>query len=452
MVIKEKLKLSKAFKNSISKIIEAGGFYIKVELEAQFDRGSIDKDCENCNDGWLSCDNCENKGYVSVESSLKNIFELECRPCEGHGETECSQCNGRGQIRSGMQCSEIENWLEQRFSPEFKQALVYGEVYDDGSVDTEYTFTLPTDKCHLTLEAIHLFNEFGRYIGNDLDINNAGMHISVLPEPTYPCSISFNEIKMRNFRTEVTKLLPALYFLATPNETTRALTYREPYVSDEEKYSAIFTHGDTAIEYRIFDTCYQEPEKFLENIEVIAHTLKYYSNEKVNVSYKNFQLFHGLAYVDGLKKLYTNLTNYEALRQTLPLIKPAKTIKKLKQERQLSITKSEIVTDLNRNKKNFQNSYKDYTKRITEENKEHIRLLIGQIIDIYKSSGETAFSLTRRTILTNNGTTKISLDPAILENLIKTNPEVFRLTKIVTLTEYVANSLVPYQIYKTLTI
>lgn len=354
-----KVKLSKAFRTATTKIIEAGGTHIKVELEAQLDRGSIELDCSYCSEGWLNCDSCAGSGYqAETHLPTNKLISIECISCGGDGYSECGECNGRGQSRSGMETSEIQDWLESRFSSEFMQAIVYGDVYDDGSVDTEYTFTLPTDKCHLVVEAIQLFNDLGSHIGNGLDTSNAGMHISVLTEGNYPCKIKFNESKMCNFRTEVSKLLPALYFLATPNDTTRSLEYRQPKVSDDDKYSAIFTHGDTTIEYRIFDTCYEHPEKFLENIEVIAHTLKYYSTEKTNVGYKDFHFFANLSDMEGLKQLYSTIINYDALHKTLPLVKPNKTIKRLREERDLKITKRQIVSKLSSRKRALRAQWK----------------------------------------------------------------------------------------------
>ena len=121
----------------------------------------------------------------------------------------------------------------------------------------------------------------------NVNVQGSGMHIAVLPEGCagkYPVrSIRLDTAGLRNFQTEMTKLLPALYFVGTAGHRSRAMTYRTPRISHDSKYSAVYTQNGTIFEYRVFETCYDRPEAVYEYIQVISNSLKFYANPNLKV-------------------------------------------------------------------------------------------------------------------------------------------------------------------------
>lgn len=374
--------LPKSYLQAIQKIKNKGFTYIKVELEAELGRGDANANCDDCDEGWNRCDECDGDGHAyvydrngerKIDSWGDEVTE-ECRDCSGEGTIECRNCSGRGRSRDGYSVEYCQDYLEEKVSAEARRALVYGDFYEDGSVDSEYTFTMPIDKAHLCIEFIEAFNDLNYEIngGSSPDVENAGMHITVMPESKYPCTSGLLDIeRMENYRAEVTKLLPALYFVASHKAYTRRLEYRLPEVSHENKYSAIYTHGDTCMEYRIFDTCYDDPHALLEKIEVIASTLRYYSmTDKVGVKYKRFVFPAGRdGYGGDLREYFLNIDNLDALNQTLKHVKPgSKTIKSLKAERNVTVTKKSLIKELERYMESHQNDYYNYAARTAKDN------------------------------------------------------------------------------------
>jgi hypothetical protein len=175
--------------------------------------------------------------------------------------------------------------------------LKYLEFYYDGSVDSEVTFTCETGATDCALSVIEAFNSLAEQIGNEVDVRRAGMHISLLTSSDYSYrgDDKLDPRKIENFRREVTRLLPALFVTAMSGDFTRSLTpFRAPQVSRDDKYSAIFTHYDTCIEYRLFETCYQRPEAIYEFLGAIAKTLAYYTDPTLKVTQldKEYQFFN----------------------------------------------------------------------------------------------------------------------------------------------------------------
>lgn len=184
-----------------------------------------------------------------------------------------------------------ESFIRDHLSESSLGLINYMRFYRDGSVDSELTFTIPTQHVEIALEVIGAWNELVRAIGNGCDVRGAGMHFSVLTRPLYPSNEPLNSVKLENFTNEVSKLLPALYIAATSGNFTRALTYRSPQISHSMKRTAIYTHNGTCLEYRIFETCYERPEAIYEFLGVIARTLEFYADPTKRVASLNKQ-FH----------------------------------------------------------------------------------------------------------------------------------------------------------------
>ena len=298
----------------IKKALFFAGFkYIKLELEGNVEPPDYPKDtqCDYCYEGRVDCSHCDGAGTVSCDCSRcegtgyikdKNGKKTECEFCNGEGciEEDCDYCNGDGSL-SCEECGgdgyfEDNDWetpyLED-FEEEFRAKLngidkhfKYLSIYNDGSVDTEITCTLRVNYIDKLPDIVKAFKDTCLHFG-ECETNNAGIHITLLEGYKYPRSKKLNQAKLYNFKKQVPKLLLGLTYLASPDEQTRAFNYRELQISDKEKYSAIYTHGNTVLEYRLFDCCYQKPEAILNYLSLIVKTLRYYTaNPKKAIAIK----------------------------------------------------------------------------------------------------------------------------------------------------------------------
>jgi len=238
-------------------------------------------------------------------------------------------------------------------------ALKYAQFYNDGSVDSEFTFTLSLKdpKTVFLLPRIievwnDLCNECGD--GNSQMVAGAGMHMALMNDPKcyYPGRISEADSKrFVNFKKSMTLMLPALYFLATHNHISRRLSCRMPIIKTSnaehgsDKHNAI-TYKGGALEFRVFDTCYDQPMAILDNIVVMANSMKYWTNR-----YKDPGLSKIADHIrfghDGsreLERFYCTVAQIDLLNAGLELLKPSyKTITQLKAERNFTVDRHKIA-------------------------------------------------------------------------------------------------------------
>lgn len=233
---------------------------------------------------------------------------------------------------------------------ETQSVLNFSRFYNDGSVDSEFTFTLPIEHAWRTVEIIEAFNKLASANGNGMRTDRAGMHLSLLTSGTYPTSRTLNATKLANFTTQVTKLLPALYAASSHDGLTRPMGYRRPEISPEKDsvYPAICTHDGTCLEYRLFDTCYDQPEAILEKIQVIAATMVYFdTHKKVSLESKQFTLNRVCGDRESkqpFSKTLRDADNMAALRETIKFIKPRGTsVKSFLAARGLDFSAKEIA-------------------------------------------------------------------------------------------------------------
>lgn len=190
-----------SLKSTVQAIKDAGFGYVKVELEAQLGRPYDNSDegeyvtCGECDgDGHHHCDTCDGEGYTEIEltrpdgSTSELTEEVTCDDCYGDGHIDCSECEGSGEVYEeyDSECEfgsvqVCEDFIMEQLSTEAKEALLYGRFYNDGSVDSEYTFTIPVEKVNVLPEFINSFNKLAEAVGNGMDVDGAGMHIAVLP-------------------------------------------------------------------------------------------------------------------------------------------------------------------------------------------------------------------------------------------------------------------------------
>ena len=334
-----------SFEKAKDFIIKAGFSHIKIEMEADLGREDCDYDCPDCyGDGYTECYECEGSGVVMSTRPNGSEIEVECDECNGEGRIECETCGGSGEL-SGERwdVDNCKEWILDYVSSEAREVLTYSEFYYDGSVDSEMTLTLPVKNADYLIEYLEAFKALSDEIGNGLNTGGAGMHITVLPNGKYPTGVELPSDKLDNFKSEVTKLLPALYMLASSDGVSRGLSYRKPQIKYNEKYSAVYAYDRSSLEYRIFETCYDNPEMIKEYIEVIANTLKYYDNPELKVPTlnKRFDFMRGSHRVS---RFYQNTDNIKILRDRLKYIKPeGRSISELMKSREVP-----NITELNK--------------------------------------------------------------------------------------------------------
>lgn len=378
-------------KSTVQAIKDAGFGYVKVELEAQLDR-PYDNDegeyvtCGECyGDGHHSCDTCDGEGYTEVEltrpdGSTSDITEeITCDDCYGDGHIDCSECEGSGEVYEEYDSDGefgsvqvCEDFIMDNISKEAKEALIYGRFYNDGSVDSEYTFTIPVEKVNVLPEFINSFNKLAEAVGNGMDVDGAGMHIAVLPTESngrypVPSTVGLNPEGLQNFTTEVTKLLPALFIAATSGNFTRDLNYRNPKI-ERDKYSAIHVVNGRCLEFRLFETCYQRPEAVFEFLETISRTLEYYKDpsKKVEVQGKEFVFYDR----EGLRGFTSTPDQVRIIKKQLKMVIGKNvTLKSFAQARELDLSvqtrNKDFAKRLSRTRKMYKEALADFQHRVS---------------------------------------------------------------------------------------
>lgn len=381
-----------SLKSTIAQISEAGFGYIKVELEAQLGRPYGDSDdgeyvtCSSCDgEGHHHCDTCDGEGYNEVEltrpdgSASEVTEEVTCDDCYGDGHLDCDECEGSGEVYEEYSSDDGEygsvqkcqDFIENSLSEEAKKAIIYGKFYNDGSVDSEYTFTIKLEDIKVLPEIINSFNLLAEQVGNGMDVDGAGMHVAVLPHEsngTYPVTRSFalDPAKLANFQTEVTKLLPALFLAATSGNFTRALGYRNPKI-EGDKYSAIHIVSGRCLEYRLFETCYQRPDAIFEYLETIARTLEYYKDPSKKV------VSQGKEYVfydrEGIKGFTSTPDQVRIIKKQLKMVLGKNTtLKKFQEAREIDLSvqsrNKDFSKKLTRAKKMYKEALANYEHRV----------------------------------------------------------------------------------------
>ena len=286
---------------AIALIRNAGFGYLKIELEGQMNRPEESRmeTCPDCGgEGEVECDACNGYGHTEDDENERCV----CSECDGEGVVECTNCDGGGEVESEESCSystdTCQEWILDHVSKRARDSLTYSSFYYDGSVDSEFTFTLRLEDAEYIQEFIEMFSALSDKIGNGLDTSGAGMHIGLLPiesEGYYPYDgEGFNREGLANFTTQCERLMPALLCAAMSSPDSRPLYYRVPRVS-YEKYSAIHVMDGTCIEYRLFETCFNNPMMVLDYIKTISETLKFYINPNKKVK----TLGKTIEYLDG---------------------------------------------------------------------------------------------------------------------------------------------------------
>lgn len=344
---------------------------IKVELEALFDRRGIGAES-------TGCDDCEGSGYKIHGACNEN----GCDSCDFRGNKMCKCYFKRNEWGNDHFCQQ---WLMRELQKiglakidrktrkyVAKQPLVFGKFYTDPSVDAEFTFTINLNKpenIFFMPKVIEIWNKMGEAIGNGCDVSNAGMHMALLRNKKcyYPDDGGFSgedELKYNNFEKSMRLLIPALFFLGTSNSRSRGLRFREPKVSGS-KYSAIHLYGN-ALEFRVFETCYDNPEASLDNFVVMRNCIRFWSSKYRNPNLHKItpNIKFGNDNNERIDRFYTTVRHLDLLSAGLTKIKPSYyTLKELKEQREFRVNKKELNKKLDAARKNAELAFKEYDQR-----------------------------------------------------------------------------------------
>lgn len=258
-----------------------------------------------------------------------------------------------------MRCKPGDNMWGYYYKP--RLPLVYSKVYTDS--ETEWTTTLSLKDANDVLYAPFLVDAFNALIeanGNGVNVELSGMHTAFIQgkDGIYPSDTSATQQKMfDNFAKSMRPLLPALYLLGANRieegiGVTRSTSPRQPMISSDEKYSAVaYRYG--ALEFRVFDTCYDNREQLLDNIVVMAQSVsKYWHNKYIKPSVVvDKPTYFGSSNCNGsvnkIESLYVVKDHIVLLNKGLRCIKPPyMTVKEVKQARNFKLTVRTVKNNL----------------------------------------------------------------------------------------------------------
>lgn len=338
--------------------VKAGTFHataIKVELEAQLHRESY------------SCDEWEDE--MICQDYILGLLEPLGLAVENTGD-------GR-------------NELYNKWRP--NGALKYAQFYNDGSVDSELTFTLSLENSKDILKLPDIVEAWNKFMGMVVDdveesaeIDGSGMHMAWINDPT--CNYNSHDrpnskrmAQFKNFRKSMQLLLPAMYFLASADDTARGLDYRKPQVEcgdedstrrarsfyDRFKYSAI-SYRNCALEFRAFDVCYNKPEQILDNVVVMKNCLRYWRNNFKSSGLERIakRITFGNDSSQKLERFYCTTQHIDLLNAGLRKLKPSYiSIKQAKEQRGFKTSKRTIVGAIKQLSKDAVQEYQEYEER-----------------------------------------------------------------------------------------
>lgn len=347
------------------------GTAVKVELEADLKRNiDEDNDCAGCDGSGLAfCSNpdCED-GVLTDEEGTREL----CSDCDGQDREDCAACNGSGVSEDGGKTWSLRmcrEFIKDNVPAASWTALIYSQFYDDGSVDSEFTFTLPIGKAQLALDFIEAFYKLSKAIGRGCNTAGAGMHIGILNSSTgtYPAGNRLDSPCARNFKDALTPLIPSLLFLASCDHNSRSLRFRPALINLDGKMGLVgVSNYGNMLEYRLFETCYSRPQAFIDYMIVIAKTLQFYKDTPTDTSLKIGQL--GIKDGRGIERFYYTVKHLEALEKGLMVLKPDyKTVVQLRKERGFRLSQATFAATEQERQKQWRQEFEQVKQRRREE-------------------------------------------------------------------------------------
>lgn len=243
-----------------------------------------------------------------------------------------------------------------------RRPLVFSKVYTDS--ETEWTTTLSLEKASDVLYAPFLVDAFNALIeanGNGVNVEYSGMHTAFIQGEggRYPSDTDDEQRNIfKNYAKSMRPLLPALYLLGANRMEngagiTRSTSPRQPLISSTDKYSAIaYRYG--AVEFRIFDTCYDNRDQLLDNIVVMAQSISKYWRKQYADSgvMTDNPVYFGTSACEShsknkIESLYVVKDHIVLLNKGLRCIKPPyMTVKEVKQQRNFRLTVRSVKDSL----------------------------------------------------------------------------------------------------------
>lgn len=431
--------------------VKKGTFHatgIKLELEAQFNRGRAPRAGNGCSDcdgsGYYTCEHCggdweDYSGCSECEGGCDDCTDgyVDCDECT-EGRNRCNYCeipdNSDAPLHNWRSEPYCQDWLFEQLAslklaekntigkPGWKSnygmwrpklPLVFGKFYNDQSVDSEFTFTLSLQNSKdvfLLPKIIEIWNRLGEAIGQGVDLAGAGMHTAWLNDPD--CYYSRQQKasdkqynQFRNFQRSMSLMMPALFFLASPDEKSRPLKFREPVVGCPElggnKYSAV-AYRSKALEFRVFNVCYDNPEQILDNIVVMKNCMRYWTNKYrpsgLGKIVQETSFGHDMD--DSLKRFYCTADHIDLLNAGLKRLKPAYySVKQIKSQRKFDVDKKTLKKLVSQNIEHAKLQYREYEERFAWKLATRRRRFEADVIDQRIANARDVMALDRSQLM-----------------------------------------------------
>lgn len=158
----------------------------------------------------------------------------------------------------------------------------YIRAYNDGSVNTEITFTV-----ELSPNGVEMSKKLMRAFDGMLDnIDNAGMHVTLMPPHPYSSrEPELDATKLRHFTQEVEPILPFIQLLGQSSRFHRGARYCGNVVGrDKAGYPAVNIQDNRRVEFRFFHPCYDNPDLLDHYLEVVSRMWEYYEDPTKKVA------------------------------------------------------------------------------------------------------------------------------------------------------------------------
>lgn len=248
----------------------------------------------------VACSGCHGTGQTPRDGP--------CEDCDGTGqsgdEEPCFTCSGHGRLPPPVEERSAEYF--DRFARQFRRAVVqclsrgekyrdlvlFARPYADLSVGTELTLTIPIERVQVLPQLVVAFCATFARFGNDPSrsdraVEGAGMHMAFLWSRTYPTTRKLPREALDSFRASAGKLMLAMSYLGSARGRTRSLDYRLTNLTTEDGW--IDLHDDTCMEFRVFEPCYDEPARIVENFLCMVRLLHFFTPTPGNRHRKGFR-------------------------------------------------------------------------------------------------------------------------------------------------------------------
>ena len=123
-----------------------------------------------------------------------------------------------------------------------------------------------------------------------------------------------------------------------------------------------------ALEFRVFETCYDNPEQTLDNIVVMRNTIKYWDTtyQRNYLSNVTKRVQFGVEGSRKLDRFFILNEHVDLLNKGLKMLKPSYlTVRELKKQRDFKVDKRSIKNRDKRIRKEATISYKEYEERFS---------------------------------------------------------------------------------------